>query len=181
VLTKEYRWSTMELQGQGKEDVKMLKELDERTAKYFETIKKEKGHIGTNCLEETGIRDILKKKGVLDAANLQQIDTYDGYANSSDINIYSYELSGAKRYCAEFSFQTDIDAFYVETIIFTKIPSREDVLLIRGIEDLRLKFEFGRLKPEYTCWECGRKVHWLDRPGDFETKMAGLEERYCGC
>lgn len=153
--------------------------LDERTKKYFDAIKNNLEYVGTNYGWD-GIEEILDKRGLLNTANLQKITTYSGYFNSSNIDIYSYEIEGQKRYCAQLSYRTDIDDFCVETHIFRKFPKRENVIMIRDINSLENKFNRG-LKPEFTCWECGRTVHWLDRQGDFETKKDGLEEQYCGC
>ena len=154
--------------------------IDNRTENYFNAIKNNMNYIGTNygwC----NIEEILKKKGILETANLQKIKTYDGYVNSSNIDIYSYEIEGEKRYCAELSYQTDIDDYCIETHIFKSLPSRKGIITIRDIESLVFRFKYKGLEPEFTCWECGHHVHWLDRQGDFKTKKDGLEEKYCGC
>lgn len=154
--------------------------LDERTKNYFNAIKTNIGFIGSNY-GNYGIEEILKKKGFFEEAKLQQIKTYRGYVNSSDIDIYSYEINGEKRYCAELSYQTNIDDYCVETHIFEKFPSEKDIKIIREIESLIFKFQLSQIEPEFGCWECGRRVHWLDIQGDFFTKKNALEEKYCGC
>lgn len=154
--------------------------LDERTKNYFAAIRKNIGFIGTNYGWD-GIEELLKKKGLLETAELKKVKAYDGYANSTEISIYSYIINGQQRYCAELSYQTDIDDYCVETHIFSKMPSQEDVFTIRDIDSLEFKLKRGELQPEFNCWECGRHVHWLDRDGEFSIKKNGLEEQYCGC
>lgn len=156
----------------------MLKELDNRTEKYFEAIRENKGYIGCNH-GWYGIQEILDKKSSGVEAKL--IKSYPGYFNSDDINIYEYFVNGNKRYCAELSYQTDIDDFNIETHIFSKFPSEKDVKEIRSIMELEFDFKFNRLNPEFTCWECGHKVHWLDFKGKIQDKIDNLKEKYCGC
>ena len=156
------------------------KMIDERTEKYFEDLKNNMGYRGNNAGWD-GIKEILEKKGVIDTAKLQKINVYNGFMNSSDIDIYGYEVDSEKRFCAELSYQTNVDDYCTETHIFINIPSQEDVHTAIDINNLLFKFDHGGLKPEFNCWECGRFVHWLDRDGDFKTKKFGLEEKYCGC
>ena len=158
----------------------MMYELDERTVEYFEEIKKNVGLLIFNACEY-GIEEILTKKDALNGSELQLLGEYDGYANSSPISIYSYLKNGEKRYCAELSYQIDIDDYVVETIIFNVYPSRDDVVMVRDIDNITYKMKYKGLKAEFQCWECGKNVHWLDCYGDFKTKMNHWLDKYCGC
>ena len=150
----------------------------ERTEKYFKKIKEEMGHIDSNGGWH-GIVDILKKKGI--NTEVKKIAEYDGYINSSEIDIYTYSIDGKERFCAEFGYQVGIDDYCTETHIFRKLPSEDEVELLVEIESLEFKFKFKGLKPAFNCWECGKRTHWLDIPGSFEDKVNGLEDSYCGC
>lgn len=152
--------------------------LDERTKKYFEKIRKNIGWESNNA-GWYDFQEILDSKAPGEIAEL--IATYDGFANSTDIKIYAYNKNNTKKYCAEFSYQTDIDDYCIETHIFNKKPTLKDVLTAVSINDLTFDFDTKRLNQIFTCWECGRKCHWLDIDGDLETKKERLKDEYCGC
>ena len=154
--------------------------LDNKSEKYLNELKDELGYIGGN----SGYLDmeaILKKKGVLESAKLEILETLEGFLNSSEFTVYQYENDGDVRYCAEFGYQTDMDDYTIETLIFNKQPSLENIHTIISINDLEFMFKFKRLLPKFKCWECGRVVHWVDLDGDFEEKRDKLEDKYCGC
>lgn len=156
------------------------KKIDDRTKNYFTAIRKNINWLGNNG-GWYGIEEILEKTNSLQSANLKKLKTYDGYINSSDIDIYSYEKDGEMKYCAELSYQTDIDDYCVETHIFNQFPSRNNVLTARLINDIEFAIKFKGLKTEFTCWECGKHVHWLDNnKGLLEEKFDRMKERYCG-
>lgn len=153
--------------------------LDDRTQAYFDTIKNNIGYVNTNN-SWYGIKEILGKKEA-PYTEFEKVVEYEGYANSSVIEIFGYKINDEQRYCAELVYQTAIDDYNVETHIFTKRPSKENVMMIREINKTILYIEIGKLKPFFTCWECGRKVHWLDNEENIETKIEWLKDRYCGC
>lgn len=153
--------------------------LDDRTQKYLDAVKSNMGYVDTNN-SWYGIKEILDKKGIL-SADVEKIAEYEGYVNSSNIEVFGYRINGEQRYCAELSYQTAIDDYNVETHIFVKEPSRENVMQIREINKTILHIEIGKLKPFFHCWECGRETHWLDIPGNLEEKIEGLKDNYCGC
>jgi len=157
---------------------KLADNIDSRTKAYFKKIKENMQYLGGNACWY-GIQEILDKKapGIIAEA----IGQYPGYVNSSKIIIYQYEIGGQVRYCAELSYQTDIDDFCIETHIFAKYPSEKNIILLRKIEDIENKMNFFGLKFKFSCWECGCETHWLDIPGTIEDKINGLEDSYCGC
>lgn len=157
-----------------------MSNLDERTKKYFDAIKSNVGYLGSNA-GWYGIEEILRKSNALDSSDLQSVHKYVGYVNSGDIEIFKYNSNGETKYCAELGYQTDIDDYCIETHIFSEYPSRDNVILIRKIDDIVFKMSYKGLKPEFSCWECGRLVHWLDVGNDFNSKVDMLEEKYCGC
>lgn len=156
----------------------MLDKIDDRTQAYFDGLKKEMEHVGSNGGWD-GIKDILKKNHPGIAVEL--IDTYDGYVNSSNIEVFRYTLDGKERFCAELSYQTAIDDYCIETHIFTKKPTRQDVLDLRMIHDIGFDIKFRGLKTEFTCWECGCWTHWLDSEGSLAERYHRLRDKYCGC
>ena len=122
-------------------------------------------------------------QGKIDIKDLKKVDIYSGYANSSDIDIYRYvKQDGSIRFCAEFGYQTDIDDYNIEMLMFDIFPSQNDVEQIREILSLEFKIEYDGLKTEFNCFECGKRVHWLDnKNADFDELVTGLMDRYCGC
>lgn len=153
--------------------------LDYKSEKYLTDLKKSMGYLGGNS-GYLGMEAILKKKGVLES-NLETVEEFEGFLNSSEFTIYRYENEGDIRYCAEFGYQTDMDDYTIETLIFNKQPSLKNIHTIISINDLEFMFKFKRLLPKFKCWECGRVVHWVDLDGDFERKKDMLEDKYCGC
>lgn len=152
---------------------------DDRTSKYLTDVRNDIGWLGCNCGWDD-IEALLKKHGVFDTANLRKIDTHDGYVNSSDIEIYTYNKDGVVRYCAQLSYTTNIDDYAIETHIFSKQPSRDDVLTARLAEKIEFETKFGLKKTEFACWECGRHVHWLDCDGTLADKYERLKNSFCG-
>lgn len=155
----------------------MNSKVDNRTRKYFEAIKSNLGFIGMNQLEEMGIADILKAKGI--NVSPEVVRQYDGYANSSDIVIYKYTVDGTTRYCAELAYQADIDAVCVETYIFSKLPSREDAMIMRAVSQTEFEIDFKGFPQEFACWECGNHVHWLDTKGNLHDKITHAKDKFC--
>lgn len=74
-----------------------------------------------------------------------------------------------------------IDDWCEETIYFNHFPSKQDVAIANFVISARTYFRIGKWREEFTCWECGCKIHWLDINGDVRTKIDCMEERYCGC
>jgi len=155
----------------------MESKVDERTRKYFDAIKFNVGFIGSNYSESDGITEILQKTGVTDIPKL--IKTYNGYLNSSSIEIFKYSVNNNIRYCAELSYQNDIDSFCVETHIFNRYPSRDDVIAIRDIYKTEFGIDYRGYQQEFECWECGHHVHWLDTKGTLSQKIDNMKEKFC--
>lgn len=64
---------------------------------------------------------------------------------------------------------------------FNHNPSKQDVIKARAIDDFESELRIGRIKEEFKCWECGKKSHFLDIPGDILTKIDCIRDKYCGC
>jgi len=154
--------------------------LDDRTEKYFKKVGIDLKYLGYSAGWDS-IKEILKKDGTLETANLERINVYDGYANSSNIQIYRYNNGKEEVYCAELSYQTAIDDYCIETHFFAKLPTRNDIITVRTIFDAKFDMKFNGLNPEFHCWECGKMIHWLDCDGAIKQKFENLKERYCGC
>lgn len=154
--------------------------IDDRTEKYFEEMKSSVGYLDGRGGRD-GIEEILNQKGLLEESKLEKVMTYQGYGNSSDVDIYKYiNTEGEVRYCAEFSYQTAIDDYCVEKHIFSKFPSSDTVLAVRQMNDVTFEMKFRKLPATFRCWECGKVTHWLDCPGTLSEKKTMLEDKYCG-
>ena len=137
---------------------------DKRTKDYFEKVKKEIGYVRTVYGHEEWE---LKKRESLNI-----------YWNAVDGVL---GLAGDGLWCYQLSYQTTIDDYNIEKILFYRKPSVEDIKIARKIEELDIDFYLKKIRPTFRCWECGGKTHWLDVPGDFNQKYESLHERYCGC
>jgi len=160
----------------------MINKLDDKTKNYLAVIRGNYHFVGSNGGEELSLKEILKKKGVLDQTIITELWKEDGF-NFTTI-LYKYEIDSKIRYCAEIWVRYDIDGLYTHTFIFDKEPNRKTVNIIKLVEDVETYMNIGTLKPNFTCWECGKESHWLeDNPSikEFEDKYNNLKEKYCGC
>lgn len=139
---------------------------DTRTDRYLEACKRNIGLVDyKNGWEE---EKLINKK------------EYSLYLNANPLEIGQNE-SG--QWVAQIGYRTDIDDYNIERIYFNKKPSINDVKIARTIDDIEHYFIMnGYDKSVFRCWECGRKVHWLDNEnGNVEEKFERLKEEYCGC
>lgn len=158
--------------------------LDERTQKYFDAIKRNIGYIGMNS-SWTEIQEVLKQKNInYEIVGTMHLSGLLGPTMASwDAEVIEYEVNGSKRWAVQYSYQTDIDDYVVESLIFSTEPNVHNVELARLIEEFRMDLFMGRISLEFTCWECNRKVHWLDggKGIPFKERYNRLKEKYCGC
>ena len=152
--------------------------LDARTQQYFEAMRSGMGYRGANAGWYT-IKELLAKSNI--ETEIESVTKYEGHADTSEIEIFKYTIDGNIRYCAEFSYPTAPDDYCIETIIFDRIPSEDDIETITKIAHLELWMKVGKEKPEFTCWECERVTHWLDVKGDLFEKYNRLHDGHCGC
>lgn len=57
--------------------------------------------------------------------------------------------------------------------------SREEAARLALLAELLAGFWAGDLRPVFRCRRCGRRVHWLELPGDLEARAAGLRAERC--
>lgn len=136
---------------------------DSRTKKYLDAVKRNIG--------------LIEEKHGWDEEKLIEPYTISIWANTSDIEVGK---TADGYWCAQYSMRTAIDDYDITRFYFVKKPRENDILTAQKISDLQTKFFLRRLIT-FTCWECGRKVHWLDVEGNFDKKVDCLEDSYCGC
>lgn len=107
------------------------------------------------------------------------IEVVPGFANSTEIEIGRNE--GDTCWCAQFSYQTDIDDFCVERHYFNEKPNDEIVKRVYKLQSIENDLMFNRLLETFCCWECGRQVFWLDIAEDIIECAECAKEKYCGC
>lgn len=90
-------------------------------------------------------------------------------------------VTESNKWCYQFGYPAGIDDYNIEKIYFNKRPNKQDIIMARQIETIKLNFFLRRARPEFTCWECGSRNHWLDIPGELGDKVENLKEKYCGC
>jgi hypothetical protein len=137
---------------------------DLRTEKYLKAVKENIGFI--------------EEKHGWDDEKINNPQTISIWANASDVEIGQTEDD---RWCAQWSVRTAVDDYCISRLYFNRKPTRNDILTVHKLSDLEMNFGLHRMKPVFECWECGRKVHWLDIEGDFNEKLTALNESYCGC
>jgi hypothetical protein len=141
------------------------KGYDLRTQKYINSIKENIGFID-------------EKHGWDEEKNMTEIFTLKGWLNTSNIDIGK---TTEGKWCAQYSIRTDIDDYDVGKLYFNHKPTRTDINTAELISEIELKFFLQDITPVFTCWECGRQVHWLDIEGNLKEKYEHLKEEYCGC
>jgi hypothetical protein len=106
------------------------------------------------------------------------IRRYSHFVNSGDTEIGKLDNG---EYIAQLCFQIEIDDFAVVKAYWDHLPSDKQLRTFFKLRTIKDNFLFRRAQEVYTCWECGKKTHWLDSGDSFDEKITGLEERYCGC
>jgi hypothetical protein len=154
--------------------------LDDKTQKYFESIRNNMGYIGSNA-GWNSFKDIAEKKDIRDYSLVQVYKSPYFGIDVGDIEIYQYNKDGETKFCAEFGYRTAIDDYCIETHIFNQFPSLKNIILLRKIDNLEMEFKYNHFNPIIKCWECGCESHWLDFEGTVDEKINALEENYCGC
>jgi hypothetical protein len=127
-------------------------------------------------------------KAVEDNLKLIKYDVSEEGAKFESIRTANIFVNGETQigtigdaYIAQTWTQADIDSFVCRDMFFSKNPTDEMIRTIYDVEHLKDAFLFNDANETYTCWECGRVVHWLDVEGNFHEKLKCLKEKYCGC
>lgn len=134
-----------------------LSGVDERTVEFFLYLKSRVGFIEReHAVDEKTITDPL---WVLDGISGK---TKDG------------------RWCYQYTEQPSIEDLDDTRIYYKSRPNAEMIQTILQIEELENMFKYRKLT--FICWECRRRVHWLDTShSDLFAKAKGLKDEYCGC
>lgn len=135
-----------------------------RTKKYLDTTAQ---RIGLESVEYT------EDKGDVTNSTSKKIGLY---ANAED-----YLTKVDEKYIYQM-FIWHGDCTEIRTFTFKDYPSENNLRTANDLEEVKMGFLTGRFEEEFTCWECGRKVHWLDTTAEgLKEKMSYLEDKYCGC
>ena len=145
-----------------------MRQPDERTTRYLDGVLRNVGHIASNY-SHYSIAEILERKGL---AAPVLVTRYPNYSANADVSVYKYDTPDGIHYCAEIGYQTDIDDYIIETHIFARCPSEQDIQVTRLAQSIRKRIQFEDLSQEYNCCECGRHIHWT------QTKPSGLVDKY---
>jgi len=141
---------------------------DKRTHKYLKAIEKQIG--------------LLEHKSDYDEEEFEVLRQYSLFANLTGSGYVDVGKLKDGRYVAQFAYRVSIDDYTIEKIYFNHLPSKKDVRTAILISDIRTYFKLHPGTYEFRCWECGRKVHWLDiKAKDLEERFDRMQDRYCGC
>lgn len=142
-----------------------------------------------------GLRSWKYNQSTMDEIGLIRMDervdsTSNG--NPSDLPEYSPVLCDFLNAAAHYGKVGDawlveiaswyvIDDYVVEKFYFSKRPTQDSLHVALDVRKV-CKLLKDRRSETYTCWECGRELHWLDCiPNGIHEKLNCLEEKYCGC
>lgn len=139
--------------------------LDKRTLDYLNGLKKK-----LNFIKEENSQEFKQ------LTDPEEFFSLYIRANTSEIGKTDDGL-----WCVQLAYPVGDDDFNIEHFYFTEKPTIDDIRLIRLINDLEIDFKLNIKDVHFTCWECGRKTHWLDTTGEFKEKLDHLQEKYCGC
>ena len=134
-----------------------------KTKNYLDGCKAKIGYIETNCGEEW---DELEDSKALSYC-----------LNTSNIEVGKCKGKGI--FCAQYLIRTDIDDYMIVKHYFKEKPNRSKIELIEDISQIEQKLRTGMLSEEFTCWECGNKIHWVDTFNTFEDRKEALYNRCC--
>lgn len=137
---------------------------DERTANFIKKAKSEIGFIEQISNYDPEDFDITQQYRV------------DGTTGNGCINIGKIKDG---RYVAEYSIRIAIDDYTIVKMYFNVQPDLASIMQAKIINNAERYFR--RNSPEFQCWECGCKAHWLDIPGTIMEKLESWKDDYCGC
>lgn len=139
-----------------------------RTHKYLQAVKKNIG--------------LLDHKVDYNEEKFEVLRQYDLFFNLTGSGKIDIGKIGENRYVAQFSYRSDIDDYQIEKLYFNHMPSENNVKTALLLSEIELYFMLHPRQDVFTCWECGREVHWLDvEAKDLNERFDMLKERYCGC
>lgn len=141
---------------------------DERTKEYLDNIEKKIGLLSHEFGHKEEEFKIIKQYDFI------MFLTGSGYIDVGKV--------AENKYVAQFSYRVSIDDYCIERIYFNRFPTEQDIKTAITINDIKT---YLRLHPDseiFTCWECGRELHWVDiDENDLIKKFEMLKEKYCGC
>ena len=140
---------------------------DKRTREYLQKI-----------LSNIGF---ISKKNGYDEENFEILKQYEIWLNLTGSEYVDVGKLENGKYVAQYSFRTDIDDYNITKLYFNHLPAENDIRTVELVHDIENYFYQHRGSYEFTCWECGNSVHWLDTSGDLKTKFNNLTNKYCGC
>jgi len=148
--------------------------LDKRSRNYLDAVVRNLGVLGTNADLNSG--DMFGYKGLEFEKEFQ----LQVWMNASEVDC-GRDKDG--NWVAEYCVQTDIDDFCITSIVFNHKPTKKDILIYKAVEDIKFLFSCRGKEPEFTCWECGRKSHWLDIKccDSLVDRLVYFKDSYCGC
>lgn len=131
-----------------------------RTLKYINAIRK---NIGIDKIDET--------EDFIDIENPTKIKRF--------VNADAYLGTYSDKWVVIADYQFNIDTFVQLQMYFAHKPTTAEIETAFAIINAENKIRsIGEI---YTCYECGRKVHWLDnKTGSLNDKIARLEGKFCG-
>lgn len=134
-----------------------------KTKNYLEGCKAKVGYIETDCGEEWD--------------ELENSESLSYCLNTSNIEVG--KCKDKNIYCAQYFIRTDIDDYMIVKHYFKEKPNRSKIELIEDISQIEQKLRTGMLSEEFTCWECGNKIHWVDTFNNFADRKEALYDRCC--
>jgi len=86
-------------------------------------------------------------------------------------------------WAVQYSYRCAIDDYDLVTLYFDRKPTPGMLRTAQLVEEIETFFNFhGWEKVFFRCWECGRKLHWLDIDLDsIPEQWEAYQESYCGC
>ena len=142
---------------------------DPRSRNYLAAVRKDIG--------------LIRHESGWDGMKFTKVDGYSIWMNLTGSGEVDVGLTEDGQWVAEFSLRVGIDDYTIESYIFERKPSQEDVITAVLCDDIENHMWRIRWNTSFRCWECGCKVdHWLDiAASSLETKFQNFKEHYCGC
>lgn len=139
----------------------------ERTEKYLQTIRENIG---------------LKK--TFSGYNEVEFEIETQYKIWPDLTGSGYVDVGRRgnSWVAQYVRRTAIDDYTIYVHIFERKPSQKDVITADLLDTIMYYLVILNGKTAFTCWECGKKHHWLDISAPtLQERWERFLEKYCGC
>lgn len=138
-----------------------------KTNKYLNKCLSNIGFISTNS-DHIGIK----------FNKLYSIEIWDNLTGSGKVDCGKLTNDN---WIAQYSYRTNIDDYIIINYTYNQKPTKEMIINTRKILNFIYDLSSKSFCDVFICWECSKKINFVDIPGNLNTKINNCKSHYCGC